>query len=189
MSSETEAPAQDLHGSAPDSLHIDNGFQISVVWWLLSVWISGSLTLESALGFPLLVCFVQLWCAGLFHITNFKFDMLYCYFLEACSFLTRARKGVNPDGKGSRENLGGMEGGETVIRVYYIIKESSFNQERGNNEVSNPNRPITIMLNRPKISLSTDQIFLKRYYLFQSLPVHKQLTNNSRCIIRSWNIP
>ena len=42
------------------------------------------------------------------------FVMVCCYLLEACSFLVRHRKGVDLDGRGSGEELGEIEGGETV---------------------------------------------------------------------------
>lgn len=32
----------------------------------------------------------------------------------------RHRKGVALDGKVGREELGGVEGGETIIRIYYV---------------------------------------------------------------------
>lgn len=38
------------------------------------------------------------------------------------------RKGVDPEGRGSAEELEGAEGGETVIRMYWMKKESIFNQ-------------------------------------------------------------
>jgi hypothetical protein len=44
------------------------------------------------------------------------------YLLEDCSFLMRNRKEVDPKGRGSREDLGG----ETVIRIYCMRKESVF---------------------------------------------------------------
>ena len=33
-------------------------------------------------------------------------------------FIMRERKGVNLDGRGGREDLGGVRGGETVIGIY-----------------------------------------------------------------------
>lgn len=53
--------------------------------------------------------------------------MFYYYPLEACSFLMWDRKGVDPDGKGGGEELGEVEGGETVIRTDFVRKESIFN--------------------------------------------------------------
>jgi hypothetical protein len=35
---------------------------------------------------------------------------------------------VEPERRGSREELGGAEGGETVIRIYYREKTSMFNK-------------------------------------------------------------
>lgn len=49
---------------------------------------------------------------------------MFCFcLLEANPFLTRDRKGVEPYGRGSGVELGG-EGGETIIRIYYMRKES-----------------------------------------------------------------
>jgi hypothetical protein len=36
--------------------------------------------------------------------------MLGCYLIEACSFLMKDKKGVDPKGKGGEEGLGGVEG-------------------------------------------------------------------------------
>jgi hypothetical protein len=37
-------------------------------------------------------------------------------------FLRRDRKGVDPDGRGCGEGVGGAEEGETIIRIYYMNK-------------------------------------------------------------------
>lgn len=39
----------------------------------------------------------------------------------------RDRNGVDPDEKGGREELGGIGGGETIIRMYNVRKKSIFN--------------------------------------------------------------
>jgi hypothetical protein len=36
----------------------------------------------------------------------------------------RERKVVDPGGRGGGEELGGVEGGETVIRMYFVKKNS-----------------------------------------------------------------
>jgi hypothetical protein len=33
------------------------------------------------------------------------------------------RNGVDPDRRGGREELGGVERGETIIRIYYVRKK------------------------------------------------------------------
>jgi hypothetical protein len=48
------------------------------------------------------------------------------YFLEACSFLRRDRKGVGLEGRRSGEELGGVERGETIIRKYCVWKKIDF---------------------------------------------------------------
>jgi hypothetical protein len=42
--------------------------------------------------------------------------------LEACFCFLRDRKGVDPDWEGSGEELEVIEGGENVIRIYYVRK-------------------------------------------------------------------
>lgn len=54
--------------------------------------------------------------------------MFGCCLLVACSFLTRYGKGVDPDGKGVGEELGEVEGGEAMFRMYCVGKESIFNK-------------------------------------------------------------
>ena len=46
----------------------------------------------------------------------------------------RDRKGVDPDRRGGEEVLGGVKGGETVIRIYRMRKESIFNQRNKNKD-------------------------------------------------------
>lgn len=41
--------------------------------------------------------------------------MLYCYLIEAHSFLMADRNRADPDGRGGGEELGGVEGGEAII--------------------------------------------------------------------------
>ena len=48
--------------------------------------------------------------------------------LESYSFLMRNRKGVNLEGSG--EKVGGVEGQETVLRIYCMRKESIFNKRK-----------------------------------------------------------
>lgn len=45
--------------------------------------------------------------------------MFYYYPLEACQ-LSNERKGVDPDGRKSEEELVGIEGQETVIRIFFF---------------------------------------------------------------------
>lgn len=47
---------------------------------------------------------------------------MFCfYLLEACSFLMRGRKGVDPEARGGEE-IEVLERGENVIRIYYVRK-------------------------------------------------------------------
>lgn len=40
----------------------------------------------------------------------------------------RDRKGIGLDGRGGRDDLGEVGGGEIVIRIYCVRKESIFNE-------------------------------------------------------------
>lgn len=60
---------------------------------------------------------VQLQCDGFCFIILYVV-MFCCYSLEAWSFLLRERKVVYPDGRRGEEQLEGVEGWETVIRIY-----------------------------------------------------------------------
>jgi hypothetical protein len=51
-------------------------------------------------------------------------------------FLTRDRKGVDPDGRGDMEALRDVEGGKTVSRVYYMRKKAIFNKREKRNAIS-----------------------------------------------------
>lgn len=49
--------------------------------------------------------------------------VIFSYYpLETCFyfFLIRHRKGVDAGGRGDGEEVGGLDGGETVIRIYYV---------------------------------------------------------------------
>lgn len=61
--------------------------------------------------------------------------MLGCYLLEDCSFLMRVRKGVNPEGRGGREELNGVEGGK--LEPGYIVWETNLVSGKGKEVKSN----------------------------------------------------
>jgi hypothetical protein len=48
--------------------------------------------------------------------------VLFYYLLEVCSFLMR----VDLEGKGGGKELEGVERGETIIKIYYVRKESIY---------------------------------------------------------------
>lgn len=66
------------------------------------------------------------------------FVLFYYYSLETCLFTMRDRKGGNPDGRGGRKDLGGVEEGETGNQIYYMsggedlfsIKEKDVNKTK-----------------------------------------------------------
>lgn len=72
--------------------------------------------------FFLLLCLVQLFP---FYLTVFYFVMFCCCLLEAHSFLMRDRKGVDLDGRGGGEELGGRRE-ETPVRIYHVREKSLF---------------------------------------------------------------
>lgn len=88
-----------------------------------------SLIRVPALGTPFLLldCHVQLGYESLLlyliYLIIFCFVMIDCYILKAYFLLMRDRKGMDPEGGRGGEELGGLEGGDTVIRIYCIRKE------------------------------------------------------------------
>jgi hypothetical protein len=53
------------------------------------------------------------------------FDLIIFYYpIEVFSFSNERQKRVDPDGRGSGEELGGVEGKESVIRIYYVRNKS-----------------------------------------------------------------
>lgn len=66
----------------------------------------------------------------LLHFVLFYFVMFGCYRLDARSFLMRDGKGTDLDGREVGEELRGVGGGETVIRIYCMRKEPIFNKNR-----------------------------------------------------------
>jgi len=100
---------------------------------LLSVGTSWSLILVPSVPWALpllLVCHVQSWCNGFWHLfypITFNFVILGCYLLVTCSFLVRVVKGLEWDGRGSGVELGEVEGGEAELRMHCMRKESLLN--------------------------------------------------------------
>lgn len=87
---------------------------------------SGSLILCLLLEL-LSCCWVSLSSFDVMVFVLFYFVMFGSYILEACSFLMKGRKGVNLEGRGVWEGLDRIEGGETIIKIYYMRKEIVFN--------------------------------------------------------------
>lgn len=78
---------------------------------LWNMWTSESLILVLSLGalFLLLVCFVFLHAMDF--VISYYLMVFGCYHLEVCYILMRDKSGVDPDGRESGEELGGIEGG------------------------------------------------------------------------------
>lgn len=56
-------------------------------------------------------------CWLLYYLIIFYFVLCGCYLLDAYCFLMRDREGVDLDGRGCGEALGGVERGEIVISM------------------------------------------------------------------------
>lgn len=65
-----------------------------------------------------LACLTSLWWP-LFYPIIIYFVLFCCYLPEAGPLLMKDRKVVDPDGRGGREKLGGVEGGKLYLD--YIV--------------------------------------------------------------------
>lgn len=83
---------------------------------LTGLWISWQRLIESLILVPALRTPLLLLGHDPLHFTIFYCIMLGCYHLEACSFLIRKRKGVDPERRRSREELRRVEGEKTVYQ-------------------------------------------------------------------------
>lgn len=77
--------------------------------------------------------------------------MCCTYLLEASSFLTKYRKGADPEGRGGGRDLGEEEGGEMTIRIYCMRKESIFSKrgKKKGNSCLCPNPCMILLLSVP----------------------------------------
>jgi hypothetical protein len=55
-----------------------------------------------------------------------SYYVLFCHISLRILFFSRERKGVDPEGRGGREELGEAEGRETIVRIYCMRKEFLF---------------------------------------------------------------
>lgn len=55
--------------------------------------------------------------------------------LMTLCLLMRDRKRINPDGRGGGKELGGVEGGKTIIRVYFVRRKKFHSQQKGGKEI------------------------------------------------------
>lgn len=80
-----------------------------------------------------IACFSYLFCPILIFFFGFALSFVFYYYsLDACLLSNRDRKGVDSNGRGCGEELGGVKGGETVIRTYCMKKKSTFNKRKKN---------------------------------------------------------
>ena len=90
------------------------------------MWVSNS----CAFSWALFLCWVALSSFDVMVLFFSCYILYYYYPLEACSFLMRRKKGSGSGWEGSGEELGGVEGGETIIGIYCMKKESIFNKRQ-----------------------------------------------------------
>ena len=69
----------------------------------------------------------------LLYLIMFYFVEFRCYLIEACSFLMRSRNGGDLEEQGGREDMRRVEGEKTIIKVYFMRKETIFNLKRKEN--------------------------------------------------------
>lgn len=125
--------AQSLHGSAPDPLCIYYSFQFSGFYG----------TLECGKDCVFLILMPSLGLVSCCWISSSNFDVMlfgFSYILCCCVLLLSLRslffsserqKGNGSRWEGGGVEQGGIEGGETLIRMYPMSKASIFKQ-RGN---------------------------------------------------------
>lgn len=63
--------------------------------------------------------------------------MSYSYLDEVCSFLMRGKREVDLGRKGGGEDLAGVEGGGTIIRIYCVRKYPIFSKRRKKQKMEN----------------------------------------------------
>lgn len=85
----------------------------------------------------LLGCLVQPQWDGFCLISLYLILSCWFYFLEDCSILMRDKKG--PELEGCR-GTGGVEGRETIARIYHMRKESIFNNRKKWKRIKRPNK-------------------------------------------------
>lgn len=95
----------------------------------MNEWVSSFLWLLLGSFVFLLAWLVQLWYLMFFlfyHIALFCNVVLLS--LTRLFFSTERQKGMDPNGRGYGEELGGVEGRETIIRLHCMRKETTFNK-------------------------------------------------------------
>jgi len=74
-------------------------------------------------GFHVIQCGLEL-IKWFFYCLKFYFVIFGYYVLEACSFLMRDRKEVDLKEREYGKELGGVERGDTVTKIYCMRKEA-----------------------------------------------------------------
>ena len=117
---------QGCHGCAPGPLHVCHSKSLGCLWesWLWE-WVSLWLLCLLMRLFLLLGCHVQLGYDSFYFILF----CYVCYLLEACSFIMRHTEGVDLEGRGGGEELGGVEGGK--LYSGYIVWEKNLFSIKG----------------------------------------------------------
>lgn len=115
--------AQGLCGCVPCPLCIYYSFLVAVFMGLLE-----------HVGFWFFCLLLDLFPFIWFPLFFFYF-ILFCYVLlslRSLLFSYERQREVEPDGREGREELEGLEGGQTVIGIYCLREESIFNEMKKN---------------------------------------------------------
>lgn len=91
-------------------------------------WVSASCTSSWAL-FCLFWIFV--FCLFLMCLSSCFYYILFSYFSIEAYYLTRKRKGVDPEGMGGKKEPGGVAVWKMIIIIYYVRK-TIFNKKKQN---------------------------------------------------------
>lgn len=104
-------------------------FSLVFLWACQNGWVSDTCACSWDSPVVGLLCSTSIWLV-LLHPIIFYFVMFVYYLLEAYSFLIGDRMEIDPEGRGSREKQGWLGGRQTVIRIYYMRKESLLNEKK-----------------------------------------------------------
>lgn len=132
MNSQRLKQQHDSAWSAPGPLQTYCSLNFTVFMGLLDgrareCWLSCLLLGDLFSWLPALSNLIRLF---FFYLGILYFVMFYCYLWDTCSILVRDLKGVDSSGSGNGEELEGIEGGKTLLRLNRMREETVLN-ERG----------------------------------------------------------
>lgn len=132
MNSQRLKQQHDSAWSAPGPLQTYCSLNFTVFMGLLDgrareCWLSCLLLGDLFSWLPALSNLIRLF---FFYLGILYFVMFYCYLWDTCSILVRDLKGADSSGSGNGEELEGIEGGKTLLRLNRMREETVLN-ERG----------------------------------------------------------